>query len=132
MRCSSLLILIVPLLALSTNVQAQLEEPAFAEYQQRIGAPPSVVEDSATTLAEKNRYLRGIAEPQADRLPMVLVPGDLLLRFDGVPFTLYLRSTNHHTKAVLKSQKLGLSEKTRRKARHFLQQVASRLGTKNG
>jgi hypothetical protein len=123
--------LIVLFLALGTCAQAQPRELTFAEYRQKIEAPPSVVEDTATALAEKNQLLRGIALPQGIR-PPALVPGSVLLSFDGAPFTLYLRSINHHTEAVLESQKLQLSEETRRKAQQFLQQIANRASTKNG
>lgn len=125
------LCVIVSFLFLSPCTQAQPQELTFAEYQLQIDAPPSVVEDTATALAEKNQYLRGIALPQGNRLP-ALVPGSVLLSFAGTPHTLYLRSTNHHTEAVLKSQKLDLSEEAQQKAQRFLQQIADRVGTENG
>lgn len=132
---SLFLSLIVSLFALSVGAQAQPQELTFAEYRQQIEAPPSVVENEAMTLAEKNQYLRGIAAPPQASRPLALpalVPGDLLLRFGRASFTLYLRSTNHHTEAVLESQTLELSEEARQEAQQFLQRVANRAGTKNG
>lgn len=128
------LCVIVPFLALSPCAQAQPQELTFAEYQLQIDAPPLVVEDTATALAEKSQYLRGIAlprsnRPQSNRLP-ALVPGSVLLSFEGTPYTLYLRPINHHTEAVLESQKLELSEEVQQKAQQFLQQIADRVGTK--
>lgn len=125
------LCVIASFLALSPCAQAQPQELTFAEYQLQIDAPPSVVEDTATALAEKNQYLRGIALPQGNRLS-ALVPGSVLLSFAGTPYTLYLRSTTHHTEAVLKSQKLDLSEEAQQKAQRFLQQIADRVGPENG
>jgi hypothetical protein len=134
-RSLSLLLSIVFLLAPSVCAQSQPRERTFAEFRQHIDAPPSVVEDTAMSLAARNQSLRGIAAASQSGRPLALpalVAGDVLLRFGQAPFTLYLRSTNHHTTAVLESQTLECSAETRQEARQFLRRVARRAEGDNG
>lgn len=87
------------------------------------------------SLAARNQYLRGIVAASQSGRPLglpALVAGDVLLRFGQAPFTLYLRSTNHHTTAVLESQTLECSAETRQEARQFLRRIARRTEGDNG
>lgn len=113
------------------------QDGALDQFRHEIEAAPSVVLDTARTIAEENGYLRGIAVKHGtnvvtDSSLPVLIPGDLLLQFQGAPFTLYLRSTNHHTEVILESRKFDLSEKAREEAEAFLGHLEGRVTAGHG
>ncbi len=122
--------LLIPLLALTACAHPEQQSPqalSFATFSQEIEAPPSVVRENAFAYAQENRYLRGIADEGTRTTPPALVSGDLLLHFHEAPFTLYLRPTNHHTKAFLKSQKIDLSKQERQEAQSFLHRLSEQV-----
>lgn len=83
-----------------------------------------VVETEIRALAESHAYLDN--SWPADH-PGILVTGDLFLRIDGHPFTLYVHPERHHTDVRLESRRLVLPPAIQRKAEAFLRELATRL-----
>lgn len=122
----TLLFFLLPL-ALALPLRAQ--DATFFELRRQIESAPETVESEAMTVAQTKHYLRDI--PQMGD-PTILVTGDVHLRIDETPFTLYLQSTNHHTDARLESQALDVPERVRQKAKAFLRDVIDRVTSKRG
>lgn len=115
------------LIALPLHAQSQNE--TLFELNRKVEVVPDSVEEEAMALAKEKKYLREVT-PAGD--PTVLIAGDMQLRIGKTPFTLYLRSTNHHPEARLESQKIEVSEGARQKAEEFLQEVINRAASKHG
>jgi len=118
----TILVLLVAV-SLAVPLQAQSQSTEFFELSREIEGPPETVEEESENVARSNRYLRDVS-PGGD--PTVLIPGDLHLSIADTPFTVYLRSTNHHTEVRLESLKLEVSNEAIREAIAFLKEVSSR------
>lgn len=119
---------LLSLIALALTVPLQAQDDPFVDVECQIEGTPEAVEAEAMYVANERQYLR--APTLGD--PTVLVAGNMHLRIDETPFTLYLRSTNHHTDARLESQSLDVPKPVRQKAKTFLRNVADRATSDHG
>jgi len=121
------LTLLLTLVTLSAH--AQTESTDFFVVTQELKAEAETIQNEAATLAQTNDYIDTMA-PAGD--PTALLPGDLQLRIDGAPFTLYIQSVNHYSNVRLESRRLDIGPEARKKAEAFLQKIAQSVANSHG
>lgn len=113
---------------LAVPVHGQVGNAGLCVVTRPLPYTPYVVETEATALAESKQYL----DRSPAGTPTALVAGDLFLRIDGHPFTLFIRPTARHTELRLESRRLTETPEARAAARAraeaFVQQLIERLG----
>lgn len=131
----SVLLLVITLPALG---QDSAGEP-FYSVTQTLDHPAETVEQEIRAMASANDWLdgpQGYEERgpflQGAGNPTALIAGDVFLRIDGHPLTLYIQATNGHTELTVECRHLYPSPEARRTAEALMQRLTNQFGVRNG